>query len=175
MSYYNLALVIGIFLLTVTTILMIYLKRDFTRKIVKREDVLLGSVILLALWYMDILVLGMSQSGIRTTGGLVSVAGSQTYAIFLFIIGALGMIIIDVWWCFENEKINKDKKLRKWNRLFLSILTFGITLFMIAALSLSFRGPEILIWNQFTPFSLYHFSLSFIIFPTIAMMLEEKG
>jgi len=124
---------------------------------------------------MDILVLGMSQSGIKTTGGLVSVAHSQTYAIFLFVIAAVGMIIVDSWWCFENEYINRNRKLRNWNRLFLSVLTFGITLFIIAALSLSFRGPEVLIWNQFTPFSLYHFSLSFIIFPTIAMMLEEKG
>ncbi len=167
-------MVIAVFLIAVATILMTYLKKDFTRKIVKREDVLLGSIVLLALWYMDILVLGMSGGGIKTTSGLISVAGSQTYAILLFGIGALGMIIIDVWWCFENEKITKDKKLRNWNRFFLSILTFGIILFMIAALSLSFRGPGILIWNQFTPFSLYHFSLSFIIIPTIVMMLEEK-
>ena len=49
MSYYNLGMVVTIFILVIATIVMTYLKRDFTKKIVKREDVLLGSILLLAI------------------------------------------------------------------------------------------------------------------------------
>lgn len=174
MSYYNLAMVICVFLLAIITIVMTYLKRDFTKKIVKRTDVLLGSILLLALWYTDILVLGMSEWGFKTIGGIIPIANSQTYAILLFLIAVVGMITITAWWWFENERIIKNRSLKKWNRLLLFFLGLGTIFFIIAALSLAFKGSQTLIWNMFTPFSMYHLSLPFIILPTIAMMLEEK-
>ena len=167
MTYYNLILVIIIFAVIMAVTSMTLQGKSLFGLSDSHILVFFLMLMLLVLWYEDVLTIGMGIHGFLTKGGLYQIMDSKTPAFYLFAINGASMLVISILVLLKFG--NRGFNLWSW------ILLFGVLFFLIVSFYIA-KGGMHSIFLGLPLIDIYHFLLPFIIVPAIVIALTSvKG
>lgn len=158
MRYYNLAIITALFFL----ILFLIFGQNSFNLYLEQKTILLCMLLLVLLWYNDVLSLGMDLKGLMTSGGVCPVVKSNTPAIYLFTINGLSMLVISFWLYFMNSLIRGG--------LWSLVLLLGVCLFLVISIYIGKFGKSSRIL-EISSLILYHLILLLIIVPDLIIAI----
>ena len=163
MTYYNLVLVVSVFVLILLSAIYGFQGKEFFGLKENQITILLLMLLFLLIWYNDILSLGMGIHGLMTKDGLYNAMNPSTPSLYLFAINVISILIIASFVLFKL-----------WGRGFnawILILVLGILIFLIFSVYIARNGIDSSLL-KIPIVNLYHMILFFVIIPAIIISLK---
>ncbi|MDP1695370.1 MAG: hypothetical protein Q8L29_00450 [archaeon] len=132
-------------------------------------DLILGIIFFLSLWLFDLVSLKMIDGGLNIAVGVTSEIKMSAPVVYLF--SLCGMGIIAYYYSVENSRVTRSLNYIKINKVFIYILTAGISLATIFSIFMIFLGANFSLYIS-DALGIYHLALSFIIISMTLLLLD---